>query len=658
MEKENTDKKIPKKSKKPEQVNTLKNGILSIVACVFHKISIGSIFVSLGFTTYMISYLYYLQSDEDKKDKPLTQQHTYFLMPILSVTMGLGIPFSGVLEFKLGAKMSIILGSILLIISSAIQYVSKSFYLNLLGIFIFALGLAVSIVISGKNACMYFPTKRGMISGLLSLVSSVVGSVLNIFGEKVIINPESIDPEKGYYTKDVSKNILNFYLFQMGCVGVCTLACVLFIVPYQIKGDKAFMKKGKKKPKKDGLIEDIENKFDNKEPLIPKENENEEKSEHKKEKENENKINIENKDEKTEENKDDKTEENKDEKNEENKDEKNEENKDEKIEVKKDEKTEENKDEKTEEIKDDKTEENKDEKTEENKDEIIEVKKDEKIEENKEEIKKENNNEDIEENKNNVNKIEETPNKINNIENENTENEKKENGENKKEEKNEIVPAGLGGLESSMVNASVNYSMAQIKHAAKSFRVWRLFLMGIFSSPLNNFMIITWRPISIFKQMPTDKIQNVNSYTSIVQMIVTPLFGILSDKIPFRIMKVILGIINCIVGFLFYFSFDNVYYFIGLILLNNFAYHGMFILNEPHYMKVFGMKHYVEISGIVGLSGVIMGPICSLFAFFIESSFKDNSDTVYKYMFIIAASLNIVDVVLSYFETEDPLFES
>ena len=612
MEKENTDKKIPKKSKKPEQVNTLKSGILSIVACVFHKISIGSIFVSLGFTTYMISYLYYLQSEEDKNDKPLTQQHTYFLMPILSVTMGLGIPFSGILEFKLGTQRSIILGAILLITSSAIQYVSKSFYLNLFGIFIFALGLAVSIVITGKNACMYFPTKRGMISGLLSLVSSVVSSVLNIFGEKVIINPNSIDPVKGYYIYDVSKNILNFYLFQMGCVGVCTLLCILFIVPYQIKGDKAFMKKGKKKPKKDGLIEDIEKKIDNKEPLIPKENENEEKLEDKKEKEKENGNEI---------------------------------------------NDEENKDEKTEEKKDDKTEENKDEKTEENKDEIIEIKKDEKTEE----IKKDNNNEDIEENKNNAKNIEEKPieiNKINNIEDENGENEKEENGENKKKEKNEIVPTGLGGLESSMVNASVNYSMAQIKHAAKSFRVWRLFLMGVFSSPLNNFMLIMWRPISIFKQMPTDKIQKVNSYTSIVQMIVTPLFGILSDKIPFRIMKVILGIINCIVGFLFYFSFDNVYYFIGLILLNNFAYHGSFILNEPHYMKVFGMKHYVEISGIVGLSGVIMGPICSLFAFFIENSFKESSDTVYKYMFITAACLHIIDVILSFFETEDPLFEN
>ena len=43
---------------------------------------------------------------------------------------------------------------------------------------------------------------------------------------------------------------------------------------------------------------------------------------------------------------------------------------------------------------------------------------------------------------------------------------------------------------------------------------------------LNNFMIITWRPISIYKQMPTYIIQNVNSYTSITQMFTTPLFGL------------------------------------------------------------------------------------------------------------------------------------
>ena len=241
-------------------------------------------------------------------------------------------------------------------------------------------------------------------------------------------------------------------------------------------------------------------------------------------------------------------------------------------------------------------------------------------------------------------------------EEENKEENKEEKAEENKEEIENKKLYGLSGMESSLINVS-NYSMNQVKSAAKSFRVWRLFLMNVFSAPLNNFFTITWRPISIYKDMPTYKIQNVNSYISIIQMFTTPLFGYLSDKIPFRVMKVTLGIIDAIVGFLFYFSFKNVNFFIVLIILNSFSYFGMFALNEPHYMKVFGMKHFIEISGLIGLSGVIMGPICSLFAFFIEQNFKDNLDEVYKYMFIISSALSIVDICLSFFETDDPLFE-
>ena len=112
--------------------------------------------------------------------------------------------------------------------------------------------------------------------------------------------------------------------------------------------------------------------------------------------------------------------------------------------------------------------------------------------------------------------------------------------------------------------------MKQVKKAARSFRVWRLFLIDIFNTSLNNFISIAWRPISINKNMSTDKIQNVNSYTSFVQVFTTPLFGYLSDKIPFRVKKASLGIINCIVGFFFYFSFDNANFLIILIVLNSF----------------------------------------------------------------------------------------
>jgi len=567
MDQENKEKdpKINKKSKKKEDPNSMKNGILSIIGAVFHKVAIGSVFVALAFSSYMISYLHGFENGAY-----LTQQHAYFLMPILTVTMGLGIPFSAILEFKLGTQRSIILGSILLIISSGILYVSHSFYLNLLGVFIFAGGLAVSIAISGKNAFMYFPEKRGAVSGFLSLISAIVSSVLNLFGEKVIINPNSVDPENGYYSVEVSKNILNYYLFQMACVGVCTLISILFIVPYKMKGKMPFPKK---KKKEDDLVDNIEKDIDKDEPLIPEDKNDEPKEKEKETDEKEKEI-----DEK------EKEKEEKEEKEEED-------NKPLKIKEEKEEK-EENK------INDDKP---------------IEVK--------------------------------------------NTDEKKKESKKKKKKEKNDYDNP-LGGTETSMVNASMNnYSVVQIKKAAKSFRVWRLFLMGVCSTPLNNFILLTWRPISIFKTMPTNKIQNVNSYSSIIQMIATPLFGYLSDKLPFRLMKVTLSLINTIVGFFFYYSFSNVDFFIILILVNNFAFQGSFALNEPHYMKVFGMKHFIEIAGIVGLASVIMGPIISIFAFTIEKNFQDSLDTAYKFMFISGACLNIVDVVLSLFETDDPLFE-
>ena len=413
------------------QIKTYNNGILSFIAAIFHRLGLMSMMVYLGFSTYMISYLRYYQSEDET---PLTLNYTYFIMPILSITIGIMIPFSGVLEFKIGARLLIIYSSLYLLLSSIIQYFSKVFYIHFFAIFLMAIGFSLSIAITGKNACMYFPTRRGLISGMLACIQAIFTSLLNIFGEKAIINPESIDPIEGFYTYNAAKNIKKFYIFQIIFVSICTILCVSLIVIYKSKGKKGQSNVEKKDE-------------DAKEPLMPDENENEE------EKENDN-------------------------------------------------------------------------------------------------------------------------NKENN-------------------DKNEKI------IEVNEKESAVNYSTTQIKHAAKSFRVWRLFLMNVFSSPLNNFIMIAWRPIAIYKLMPTNIIQNVNSFTSITQVIITPLFGYLADKIPYRVLKIILGSINVIVGFLFYYSFENVRFFVALLILNSFANNGIMALNDPHFMKVFGMKHIIEISGLI-----------------------------------------------------------
>jgi MFS family permease len=496
-----------KNSKMSDPINTTRNGILSIIGAIFHRLGIMSMMAFMGFSTYMISYLRRYQSEDET---PLSLNYTYFIMPILTITIGIGVPFSGVLEYKMGTRLLIVYGSLYLILSSVIQYFSKVVYLNFFAIFIFAIGFSLSIAITGKNACMYFPTRRGLISGILSCIQAIFGSILNIFGEKVIINPKSIEPFRGFYTFEAAQNITKYYLFQIGCVTICTIIGVSLIVGYKLRGKRRGPRGDMKKKADENITENI----DSNGPLIP----DNEKEEEEKEKENE------------------------------------------------------------------------------------------------EEKEKENN--------------------------ENEENNDKD-----------------AQIKVNEKESTVNYSMNQVKHAARSFRVWRLFLMNIFSAPLNNFIMIAWRPISIYKEMPTNIIQNVNSFTSITQMFITPLFGYLSDKIPFRVMKIILGILNFIAGILFYFSFKNVYFFVGLIILNSFANHGTFALNEPHYMKVFGMKHVIEISGIIGLANVIMGPICSISAFLIEQNLKEKLDEVYCYMFIISSLLVTVDIGLSFFETEEPLFE-
>ena len=288
---DNTESKRGKGEKDSGQGKSIKNGILSIIGAVFHKLVTIPMMIFSGFSTYMISYLRYYQGPNEN---PISLNYTYFIMPIISITIGFGMPFSGVLEFKLGTKLAIVYSSLFLVLSSIIQYFSKRILLNLFAIFIYAIGSSLSVALTAKNACMYFPTRRGMISGFLAFVSSAFSSALNILGEKIIINPKSIDPVNSFYTYDVSKNIKKYFLFQIGMVLIFTIITILFIVQYNTKSENQEINqeiRNKKNKKNDDLIDKDINK---KEPLMPEEKDIQEKEgeEKKKELRNEKEIEI------------------------------------------------------------------------------------------------------------------------------------------------------------------------------------------------------------------------------------------------------------------------------------------------------------------------------------------------------------------------------
>ena len=80
-------------------------------------------------------------------------------------------------------------------------------------------------------------------------------------------------------------------------------------------------------------------------------------------------------------------------------------------------------------------------------------------------------------------------------------------------------------------------------------------------------------------------------------------------------------------------------------------------ISGPHYMKVFGLKNYIEISTIIRLPTTIINTVNPFLMFFFDNQLKDNrSDNLffrYFILYLILAILNTVSAVLSLFETED-----
>ena len=530
-------------------VNSTKNGILSVIGAITHKIGISSIWVIANLATYVISY----HKWKDQKNEFLSLNLCYFFNPILVTTLNIFMPICGILEFKLGCQRAIILGALVIMLGYGLFRISNNIFLDFFCIFLFGIGLSISTTLSTKNAIQYFFYQRGAISGILELISSGLSASHNKLAE-TIINPHSEEPEPingskdNFYSKGVSENTHNFWIIELGTFGISTLLTLLFLVPYDEKAAKRFSKELKKKSK--------------------------EKSEQ------ENNIINQNEDE-------------------------NNKNDDQGI--------------------------------------IVE-----------------------DHNRNTIDKddalLPDEDKGINTYEvnegDKEDDYDAKAVKEKKKDKKVVVIPdTKAGALETNPVSGNisvsqVNYSTRHTKKALGSFRVWKLFTLVLCSYLALNLMLVCWRPIGVNVEIKTDTLQLIGTLNFIMSMIGTPTFGFLSDKIPFRILFTIVSAITSVIGFLFCYTFDYPYLFTLMVCSMNFILGGYIAILPTHYMKVFGMKYYVEVGGVVGFANVIMGPICAFFAYFVENG-VDDKIFAYRIIFITGAAMNIVSLVLSIFESDE-----
>ncbi len=550
-----TEKESEKKTAKDKFLNknSTKNGVLSVIGAITHKLGISSIWVIANLAIYVISY----HKQKNPKNGFLSLNLCYFFNPILTTTLNIFMPICGILEFKLGCQRAIILGALVIMLGYGLLYISGNIFLDFFSIFLFGIGLSISTTLSTKNAIQYFFNQRGAISGILELISSGLSATHNKIAE-TMINPKGIEPEPidgskdNFYSLEISENVLNFFILELGTYGISTLLTLFFLVPYDEKAakklSKELKKKAKEKSEENNAINDDENKKDDeKDKNIIVEDYNR------------NTINKE--------------------------------------------------------------------------DALIPD------EEKVENIK--------------INRYEVS-------EGDKEDYNAKVTTEKGKDKKVIAIPDTKAGmLDTNPVSANismsitqVNYSTRHTKKALGSFRVWKLFTLVLCSYLALNLVLVCWRPIGVNVGIETNTLQLIGTLNFICSMIGTPVFGFLSDKIPFRILFTAISAVTSLVGFLFCYTFKVSALYMLMVCGMNFVLGGYIAVLPTHYMKVFGMKYYVEVGGVVGFANVIMGPICAFFAYFVENGVEDKI-FAYRIIFITGAAMNIVSLVLSVFESDD-----
>lgn len=209
------------------ELNQKKRFILSFIGNIIYFIAIMTPFGIGQYSVYITSYFHFF-------NPKVNIQLGNLMMPILTLALSLSSPLGGFLEHKLGMHLTLIINSFILEILIIIFISQKNIWITFLLITLIGMTIGAVITIPGKNICYYYPNKRGIIMSLTASFTIIIGSVINVIGEK-IINPEKIvlKEHEIYYPFNVAKNYIKFYRLSLLIIPIFSVISLPFLKKYK-----------------------------------------------------------------------------------------------------------------------------------------------------------------------------------------------------------------------------------------------------------------------------------------------------------------------------------------------------------------------------------------------------------------------------------------
>lgn len=141
-------------------------------------------------------------------------------MPCLDILISLFLTPGARLGKTIGTKNTILVMVIFHIISYIILIFATKFYMVILAISIFGLGMGLSTLTFMRNCWKYFPNNRGFVNGVIISSSGILSTFLTILADYFIINPNKEETINGIYPESVSFNV-PIYVKRITCIMIC-----------------------------------------------------------------------------------------------------------------------------------------------------------------------------------------------------------------------------------------------------------------------------------------------------------------------------------------------------------------------------------------------------------------------------------------------------
>ena len=154
-------------------------------------------------------------------------------MPIIFLVQYLTFLPGAAIGRILSPRIAVICSAFAMTFGYIILCFSHNYTIVMLAMALFGVGTGLSNLPVLRNGWDYFPTKLGLVNGIVTSGGSIGGSILTVLADFVFVNPKQYNPKGQFYPVEVGQNLEKMLPYLAGMVGIFSLLSIFLIIPYE-----------------------------------------------------------------------------------------------------------------------------------------------------------------------------------------------------------------------------------------------------------------------------------------------------------------------------------------------------------------------------------------------------------------------------------------